>query len=294
MARWRTSRSTPTSAPEQRRDRGGRRVRGHLRWPRGRHLHPPLHELGHRGHVGRRRLPPTSSVTPATASPRLPQRAVATTTRSPVLLQQGLQRTAGWPRSRYTYSSLRGNYNGLFRPETGQLDPNINARLRPHLAVAPTARVRSTPTAPTSSRPTARKEFQITNGFGLAAGLSYRRPLGYAHQLPRRPPDYGSDEVFVLPRGAGGRCPGSTHQLQRRRALQASARTTCCRLTVPTCSTCSTSRGHRRRPVLHVRVNLPGEGRYRKQICRARATRATSSSTRATATRTSTLQPRSS
>ncbi len=27
----------------------------------------------------------------------------------------------------YTWSDLRGNYPGLFRPETGQLDPNINA-----------------------------------------------------------------------------------------------------------------------------------------------------------------------
>src|SRR5205823_11643173 len=27
----------------------------------------------------------------------------------------------------YTYSYLRGNYAGLFRPETGQLDPNINS-----------------------------------------------------------------------------------------------------------------------------------------------------------------------
>ena len=27
----------------------------------------------------------------------------------------------------YTWSRLYGNYSGLFRPETGQLDPNINS-----------------------------------------------------------------------------------------------------------------------------------------------------------------------
>src|SRR6185369_11752376 len=36
--------------------------------------------------------------------------------------------SSGWlGQASYTLSSLRGNYAGLFRPETGQLDPNINS-----------------------------------------------------------------------------------------------------------------------------------------------------------------------
>ncbi|MBL8909336.1 MAG: TonB-dependent receptor, partial [Archangium sp.] len=106
----------------------------------------------------------------------------------------------------YTFSSLRGNYNGLFRPETGQLDPNINADFD-LVSLLPNR------TGPLDAdrnhfiKLYAAKEFQITNSFSIVAGLTYEgrsgAPLNYfgSHVL------YGADEVFVLPRGAAGRLP---------------------------------------------------------------------------------------
>jgi hypothetical protein len=106
----------------------------------------------------------------------------------------------------YTWSSLRGNYNGLFRPETGQLDPNINSDFD-LISLLPNR------TGPLDADRThfikayASKEFQVTSSLGFILGLTYEgrsgAPINYygSHLL------YGADEVFVLPRGAGGRLP---------------------------------------------------------------------------------------
>lgn len=106
----------------------------------------------------------------------------------------------------YTYSSLRGNYNGLFRPETGQLDPNINADFD-LISLLPNR------TGPLDAdrnhfiKAYASKEFQITSGFSLVAGVTYEGRSGAPINYLGSHPLYGSDEVFVLPRGAGGRLP---------------------------------------------------------------------------------------
>ena len=50
----------------------------------------------------------------------------------------------------YTLSWLRGNYSGLFRPETGQLDPNINSPTSTCRASCPTATARCPATGATS------------------------------------------------------------------------------------------------------------------------------------------------
>ncbi|GMU61059.1 MAG: hypothetical protein AMXMBFR34_28220 [Myxococcaceae bacterium] len=104
----------------------------------------------------------------------------------------------------YTWSSLRGNYNGLFRPETGQLDPNINSDFD-LVSLLPNR------TGPLDADRThfikmyASKEFQVTGSLGFVLGLTYEgrsgAPLNYygSHLL------YGPDEVFVLQRGSGGR-----------------------------------------------------------------------------------------
>ncbi|MEW6434096.1 MAG: TonB-dependent receptor [Myxococcota bacterium] len=106
----------------------------------------------------------------------------------------------------YTWSSLRGNYNGLFRPETGQLDPNINSDFD-LLSLLPNR------TGPLDADRThfikayASKEFAVTGSLGFILGLTYEgrsgAPLNYfgSHVI------YGADEVFVLPRGSGGRLP---------------------------------------------------------------------------------------
>ena len=106
----------------------------------------------------------------------------------------------------YTWSYLRGNYAGLFRPETGQLDPNINSDFdllylmgnrtgpldgdRTHLVKAYAA-----------------KEFQLTNAVGLLIGLTYEGMSGQPISYLGSDPGYGLDEVFVLPRGSAGRLP---------------------------------------------------------------------------------------
>lgn len=106
----------------------------------------------------------------------------------------------------YTYSSLRGNYNGLFRPETGQLDPNINADFD-LISLLPNR------TGPLDAdrnhfiKAYASKEFQITNSFSIVAGLTYEGRSGAPINYLGSHPLYGADEVFVLPRGSGGRLP---------------------------------------------------------------------------------------
>ncbi len=106
----------------------------------------------------------------------------------------------------YTYSSLTGNYNGLFRPETGQLDPNINADFD-LISLLPNR------TGPLDAdrnhfiKAYASKEFQLSNAFSLVAGLTYEGRSGAPINYLGSHPIYGPDEVFVLPRGAGGRLP---------------------------------------------------------------------------------------
>jgi len=117
----------------------------------------------------------------------------------------------------YTWSYLRGNYAGLFRPETGQLDPNINSDFdlisllanregpldgdRTHAIKAYGA-----------------KEFVLSGALSLVVGLSYEgrsgRPINYLASHPI----YGENEAFVLPRGAGGRLPW-THTVNGKLAL---------------------------------------------------------------------------
>ncbi len=106
----------------------------------------------------------------------------------------------------YTYSSLRGNYNGLFRPETGQLDPNINSDFDLVSLLA-------NRTGPLDAdrnhfiKIYAAKEFRVSNAVGLTIGLSYNGLSGAPINALASHPAYGPDESFVLPRGASGRLP---------------------------------------------------------------------------------------
>ena len=141
----------------------------------------------------------------------------------------------------YTYSSLRGNYNGLFVPETGQLNPNINADFD-LISLLPNR------TGPLNAdrnhfiKAYASKEFQVTNSFSLVAGLTYEGRSGAPISYLGSHPLYGADEVYVLPRGSGGRLPWR-HAINAKvgRALQ-DQQGQRGRVHRPTCSTCSTSR----------------------------------------------------
>jgi hypothetical protein len=104
----------------------------------------------------------------------------------------------------YTASALRGNYAGLFRPETGQLDPNINSDF--DLKSLLPNRTGPLPADRTHSiKIYAAKDFIIPGGMDLLIGGSFRTRSGTPLNFLASHPIYGSDEIFILPRGAGGR-----------------------------------------------------------------------------------------
>ncbi len=104
----------------------------------------------------------------------------------------------------YTWSTLRGNYAGLFRPETGQLDPNINSDF--DLLSLLDNRDGALPGDRTHSfKVFGAKEFILTNAMSINLGLTYRARSGAPLNYYGFHPIYGADEVFILPRGSGGR-----------------------------------------------------------------------------------------
>ena len=104
----------------------------------------------------------------------------------------------------YTYSTLRGNYSGLFRPENNQLEPNLTSDFDLKSLIG--NRDGPLPADHTHSlKLFGAKEFRVAQATSLTVGLSYigrsGGPLNYlgAHQL------YGPGEAFILPRGSAGR-----------------------------------------------------------------------------------------
>jgi hypothetical protein len=106
----------------------------------------------------------------------------------------------------YTLSFLRGNFSGLFRPENGQLDPNMNSTYDLQSLV-----VNGDGPLPADTRHQlklfAAREFPLPRGMAITAGLGYRArsgsPTNYfgAHTIA------GPKEVLILPRGSGERTP---------------------------------------------------------------------------------------
>jgi hypothetical protein len=101
-----------------------------------------------------------------------------------------------------TLSRLRGNYPGFYAPENDQLDPNVTSQFDlPDLLLNRYGPLRQD--RPVQLKLDGYRRFD----FGLVAGASLRyasgRPIDAlgAHAL------YGRREVFILPRGAGGRTP---------------------------------------------------------------------------------------
>lgn len=113
----------------------------------------------------------------------------------------------GWlAQASYRLSYLRGNWSGLFKPETTQIDPNMNTDFDLQ-SLLPN---REGP-LPGDHRHQIKlygaKDFVFKNGLVLNLGGAYRArsgaPTSYlgAHLI------YGPDEVFILPRGSGERLP---------------------------------------------------------------------------------------
>ncbi|MDI1448789.1 TonB-dependent receptor [Polyangium sp. 6x1] len=106
----------------------------------------------------------------------------------------------------YTVSWNRGNLAGLFRPETGQLDPNINSDFDLVSILA-----NRTGDLPGDRRHVIKvfgaKEFQLPANVTINLGLGYLGRSGTPLNVLGSHALYGDSEVFILPRGAGGRTP---------------------------------------------------------------------------------------
>ena len=106
----------------------------------------------------------------------------------------------------YTWSRLYGNYPGLFRPETQQLDPNTLSDfdlidlLDNRTGLLPFDRTHAV-------KVFAAREFRFTGALSANLGLSYRGNSGTPISYLGAHPYYLQDESCVLPRGAAGRTP---------------------------------------------------------------------------------------
>jgi outer membrane receptor protein involved in Fe transport len=106
----------------------------------------------------------------------------------------------------YTLSYLRGNWAGLFRPETGQLDPNINSDF--DLRSLLPNRDGPLPGDRTHQiQIYGAKDFLLPNDMDITLGATYRTHSGEPTSFLGSHNLYGADEVFVLPRGVGDRLP---------------------------------------------------------------------------------------
>lgn len=106
----------------------------------------------------------------------------------------------------YTLSWLKGNYAGLFRPETAQLDPNINSDFD-----LKSLTVNRYGYLPGDSRHNFKvfgaHDIEFAKGHHFQPGYAFRLSSGGPTDFLGSHPIYGSDEVFLLPRGSGDRLP---------------------------------------------------------------------------------------
>lgn len=106
----------------------------------------------------------------------------------------------------YTLSFLRGNIAGLFRPETGQLDPNINSDFDLISLLAN----RFGP-LPGDNRHALKvfsaAEVPFSGGHTMLLGGAFRASSGGPTNVLASHELYGPGEAFLVPRGAGERLP---------------------------------------------------------------------------------------
>ncbi|HNO69969.1 MAG TPA: TonB-dependent receptor, partial [Pseudomonadota bacterium] len=109
--------------------------------------------------------------------------------------------------SSYTYSRTIGNYPGTFSSSNGQLDPNISSQfdlidlLANRNGPLPTDR-------PHNFKATAFYDQPLFGDKGkLTIGLTFTATSGRPIEVLGRHPYYGRREVYILPRGSGGRTP---------------------------------------------------------------------------------------
>jgi hypothetical protein len=109
----------------------------------------------------------------------------------------------------YTYSVLRGNYPGLFRPENDQLDPNLTSEY--DLPTLMTNKNGLLPGDMTHQfKLFAAYNFTITPRFNVTTGASFRVRSGTPVSALGAHPIYGASEAFIIPRGMAGRTDSVT------------------------------------------------------------------------------------
>jgi len=104
----------------------------------------------------------------------------------------------------YTYSQLKGNYPGLFSPDTGQLDPNITSQY--DLIELLANRYGSLPAdRPHSFKLDGYYTFDLAKAGRITAGARFRGQSGSPINTLGRHPLYGRMESYLIPRGTNGR-----------------------------------------------------------------------------------------
>ncbi|WP_232379816.1 TonB-dependent receptor [Polyangium fumosum] len=106
----------------------------------------------------------------------------------------------------YTAAYLRGNLAGLFRPETQQLDPNINSDFD-LISLLPNREGPLPGDRTHSIKVFGAKEFVLPGNVSISVGGSYTARSGTPINVLGAHPQYLTGEVFILPRGEGGRTP---------------------------------------------------------------------------------------
>jgi len=106
----------------------------------------------------------------------------------------------------YTLSYLRGNWAGLFRPESGQLDPNINSDFD-LISLLPNREGPLPGDKTHQFKLYGAKDFSLTKWMNAILGVTFRARSGEPTSILGAHALYGNDEAFILPRGSGERMP---------------------------------------------------------------------------------------
>ncbi|HWN68336.1 MAG TPA: TonB-dependent receptor, partial [Haliangium sp.] len=109
----------------------------------------------------------------------------------------------------YTYSQLRGNFAGLFSPDTNQLDPNFTSVYDlPELMFNREGRLPGD--QPHQVKLDGHYQLPVEGVGTFVIGGRARAASGRPHNYLASHPDYGQGESFLLPRGSGERNPFTT------------------------------------------------------------------------------------
>ena len=124
-----------------------------------------------------------------------------------VTFQVTKQFSQNWlAQAHYTWSSLRGNYPGPFRPEDGQLDPGITSEY--DLASLMANRTGYLPADQTHQiKVYAAYVWNVSRRFNVSTSGAYNGISGVPVSVLGAHPSYGSGQAFIIPRGQGGRTP---------------------------------------------------------------------------------------